>query len=84
MKLTILVSLLLRLVLYTPADLARADPTPRRIAPNTNVPGAPCPIFRRSFALDDQPTKATVRIIGLGHYQLRCNGWVVGDTVSHT
>lgn len=57
------------------------DPAPRWIAPSVNDPNSPRPLFRRSFALDDQPTKATVRVIGLGHYQLRCNGAVIGDTV---
>ncbi|MCC6676633.1 MAG: family 78 glycoside hydrolase catalytic domain [Phycisphaerales bacterium] len=60
-----------------------ADPTPRWIAPTptTAGPGQPCPILRRSFTLDEQPAKAEIRIIGLGHYELRCNGRVVGDTV---
>ena len=58
-----------------------SGPVARWIAPSDNAPGAPCPIFRKSFALDERPSSATVRIIGLGHYQLRCNGAVVGDTV---
>lgn len=41
----------------------------------------PCPILRRSFSLEAAPTRAVVRIIGLGHYELRCNGRVIGDTL---
>lgn len=41
----------------------------------------PCPILRREFTVDGAPTKATVRIVGLGHYELRCNGQRVGDTL---
>jgi hypothetical protein len=41
----------------------------------------PCPRLRRSFTLAEAPTAASVRVIGLGHYELRCNGRVVGDSV---
>lgn len=61
--------------------LHTADPTPRWIAPSSAEPGQPCPLLRRSFTLDDQPSKAAITIAGLGHYELRCNGEVVGDTV---
>lgn len=44
-------------------------------------PPRPCPMVRRSFTLEEPPTRATVRIVGLGHYELRCNGSVVGDTL---
>lgn len=44
-------------------------------------PAPPCPALRRSFTLDDVPTKATIRIVGLGHFELRCNGSIVGDTL---
>ena len=42
---------------------------------------APCPRLRRSFTLDEVPTAASVRVIGLGDNELRCNGQVVGDSV---
>ncbi len=41
----------------------------------------PCPILRREFEVVGESTKATVRVIGLGHYELRLNGRVVGDTL---
>ncbi len=44
----------------------------------------PCPILRRTFELDDAAwpvASAKVRVIGLGHYELRCNGRVVGATL---
>lgn len=42
-------------------------------------PAPACPRFRRSFTLDAAPASASVRIVGLGHYVLRCNGERVGD-----
>lgn len=67
---------------------------PSTIAPWSLSPSAfdaptPCPMLRRTFTLDALPdpttptnnTSAIVRIIGLGHYELRCNGQVVGDSV---
>lgn len=41
----------------------------------------PCPRLRRTFMLAEAPTAASVRVIGLGHYELRCNGRIVGDGV---
>lgn len=40
-----------------------------------------CPRFRKVLTLGDTPTTAPIRIVGLGHYELRCNGQVVGDSV---
>jgi hypothetical protein len=40
---------------------------------------SPCPIFRRAFNVASMPAKATLRIIGLGHYQAFINGRKVGD-----
>lgn len=40
-----------------------------------------CPRFRKVLTLGAAPTTASVRIVGLGHYELRCNGKVVGDSV---
>jgi alpha-L-rhamnosidase len=39
----------------------------------------PCPILRREFDVSGRVRSARVRVIGLGHYELRCNGRVVGD-----
>jgi alpha-L-rhamnosidase len=33
-----------------------------------------CPLLRKEFTLLTAPTKAIVRIVGLGHYELRVNG----------
>ncbi len=41
----------------------------------------PCPILRRDFTIEGAPARATIRIIGLGHYELRCNGNRVGETL---
>lgn len=43
--------------------------------------GGPLPIFRRQFNLQAKPHSATLRICGLGHYELRVNGRRVGDRV---
>jgi alpha-L-rhamnosidase len=40
-----------------------------------------CPILRHEFALSSAPSTAKVRVVGLGHYELRCNGEVVGDSL---
>ncbi|HQL53294.1 MAG TPA: hypothetical protein PLQ87_01175, partial [Phycisphaerae bacterium] len=58
--------------------LACATAEPHWIAPQRPDAAAtsdrPCPLLRGAFTLADQPTKATVRVIGLGHYELRLNG----------
>ncbi len=59
---------------------------PWSLSPTAFNAPAPCPMLRRTFTLDalpdpSNPAPATVRIIGLGHYELRCNGQVVGDSV---
>jgi len=41
----------------------------------------PCPILRSRFSLSGKPLKGTVRVVGLGHYQLRLNGGQVGESV---
>lgn len=71
-------------VVLGPASIA-----PWSLSPSAFDAPAPCPMLRRSFTLDalpdasdpDAPSPASVRIIGLGHYELRCNGQVVGDSV---
>ncbi|MFH0990942.1 MAG: family 78 glycoside hydrolase catalytic domain [bacterium] len=42
---------------------------------------SPCPIFRSSFSLSDRPIAGTVRVIGLGHYELTLNGKRVGESL---
>ena len=60
------------------------NPSPQWIGPaadpHPSVP-SPCPILRFRFPLDAKPRQGTVRVVGLGHYQLRLNGKQVGDTV---
>ena len=58
--------------------------TPQWISPFTA--GAtngktPCPILRSSFTLKGRPTTATVRVIGLGHFELYLNGKRVGNSL---
>ncbi|MBL8760452.1 MAG: hypothetical protein JNL50_04045, partial [Phycisphaerae bacterium] len=36
--------------------------------------GRPCPLFRGEFTLDQDVTKATLSIVGLGHYRATING----------
>lgn len=60
-------------------DLGPAATRPWSLQTAAFEPAPPCPLFRRVFTLDVQPAAATVRIIGLGHYELRCNGERVGD-----
>ncbi|MGI8924712.1 MAG: family 78 glycoside hydrolase catalytic domain [Fimbriimonadales bacterium] len=48
------------------------------------VDEAPCPIFRKEFAVPSEIRRATARIIGLGHFQLRINGKPVGDAINQT
>ena len=68
----------------TGSPSAIAAPQPQWIGPPVDAAGAdanPCPLLRSSFVLDARPVKATVRIVGLGHYQLRLNGKQVGSYV---
>jgi hypothetical protein len=41
----------------------------------------PCPILRSVFRIEEKPASGTVRIIGLGHYELFLNGKRVGDSL---
>lgn len=45
----------------------------------TTTSSGPLPLFRREFDLSAAPRSATIRICGLGHYELRVNGRRVGD-----
>lgn len=40
-----------------------------------------CPMFRREFKLPSAPQQALLRIVGLGHYELRVNGQRAGDAL---
>lgn len=62
-------------------DLGPCSVSPWRVSPDAFDAPRPCPILRKSFTLERAPAGATVRVIGLGHYELRCNGRVVGDTL---
>ncbi|MCC6361472.1 MAG: family 78 glycoside hydrolase catalytic domain [Phycisphaerales bacterium] len=55
-------------------DLGPASTKPWSLSAGVFEPARPCPLMRRTFSLDVLPAAATVRIIGLGHYELRCNG----------
>jgi hypothetical protein len=46
-----------------------------------NLPSPPCPILRSSFNINQLPTHASVRVIGLGHYALSLNGRRVGESL---
>ncbi|MEK7706412.1 MAG: hypothetical protein AAB380_00245, partial [Verrucomicrobiota bacterium] len=47
----------------------------RWIAPPANrATNAACPLFRKEFLLDRKPRSATLRIAGLGDYDVRVNG----------
>ncbi len=41
----------------------------------------PCPIMRATFSLRESVTTGTVRIVGLGHYELYLNGKRVGSAL---
>lgn len=45
--------------------------------------GASCPLMRREFDLAVRPVRAVVRIVGLGHFQVRVNGQRAGDAAIH-
>jgi alpha-L-rhamnosidase len=68
-------------LLPTVTDLGPCSTAPWGVPAAAFGAPRPCPILRRSFTLERAPASATVRVIGLGHYELRCNGRVVGDTL---
>jgi alpha-L-rhamnosidase len=41
----------------------------------------PCPLLRSSFTVEGRNAKGTVRVVGLGHYELFLNGQRVGNSV---
>ena len=68
-----------------PAGYAEPDgSSPEWIAPyrsGQTTASAPCPIVRSAFKMDDLPAAGTVRVIGLGHYDLYLNGTRVGESL---
>ncbi|MBI5865477.1 MAG: alpha-L-rhamnosidase N-terminal domain-containing protein [Planctomycetes bacterium] len=73
-------AILTALVSLLSVAVAAAD-EPRWIGPGPASPDGPCPLFRRTFILREAPRSASLRVVGLGHYVLHCNGRVVGDTI---
>jgi alpha-L-rhamnosidase len=45
------------------------------------IVGDRCPLVRKEFTISARPSKAVVRIVGLGHFELRVNGRRAGDAV---
>ena len=62
-------------------DLGPCTTPPWNVKASAFAPAPPCPIFRRAFTLEETPSAAAITMIGLGHYELRCNGQRVGETV---
>jgi hypothetical protein len=61
-------------------ELGPLDTTPWSLrAPDDGA----CPIFRDEFTLLGKPDKATLRVIGLGHFQARVNGERIGKAALH-
>lgn len=69
------------LALAIAAHAAPAAEPAAWIAPPEAGPAFNPPRLRRAFTLADKPSAAKVRVVGLGHYELRCNGKIVGDSV---
>lgn len=57
------------------ADLNRGQPRPEWITSDQSG----VPLFRREFHLSDEPKRAVIDIVGLGHFQLQVNGRRAGD-----
>jgi alpha-L-rhamnosidase len=56
----------------------------RWIAPSERARGhtaRPCPIFRSSFTIGGPIEEASVRVVGLGHFELSLNGQRVGKSL---
>lgn len=65
-------------------SLENSSPHTQWIAPqidSTDADKSPCPILRLKFHLSSKPLKSSVRVVGLGHYQIRLNGMQVGTSV---
>jgi alpha-L-rhamnosidase len=60
-----------------------ASAAPRWIVPDDTsltTLGA-CPIFRTTFTLDDVPVSGSVKVVGLGHFDLTLNGKRIGESL---
>ncbi|MBA3726038.1 MAG: family 78 glycoside hydrolase catalytic domain [Armatimonadetes bacterium] len=60
-------------------ELGPASVDPWRLR---GIDSEPCPIFRKEFVVPSRVSKATARVIGLGHFQLRMNGKPIGDAIN--
>jgi hypothetical protein len=68
-------------ILTTVATAAAEFERAQWIAPPPGVATNPaCPMFRKEFVLDRQPRHAWLRIVGLGDFDARVNGWRLADT----
>jgi alpha-L-rhamnosidase len=66
------------------AAAAPAEGESHWIAPHEGtqkIGSTPCPIFRSSFTLDAEPVSGTVKVVGLGHYELLLNGTRPGEAL---
>ena len=45
------------------------------------VAGPNCPLLRKECTLSSRPKKAVMRIVGLGHFELRVNGQRAGQHI---
>jgi alpha-L-rhamnosidase len=60
---------------FSRADwIAPVDPA---VSPDTR----PCPVMRKAFRVDGRVASADIRVVGLGHFELYCNGSRVGPSV---
>jgi alpha-L-rhamnosidase len=65
----------LAVVLLSPGLLQAVEPA------WLTTSGPLCPLVRKEFNLAARPAKAIIRIVGLGHFELRVNGRRAGDAV---
>ncbi|MBX7106980.1 MAG: alpha-L-rhamnosidase N-terminal domain-containing protein, partial [Gemmataceae bacterium] len=62
------------------ADGSAADEA-KWLSTGVEPEGRPCPLFRGEFTVDQDVTKATLSIVGLGHYRATINGKPVSESV---
>ena len=74
--------LLLLTAMITPNAIALPQGSPQWITPDQPA-GFPCPVLRSTFEIRGEPASATVRVIGLGHFELTVNGRRVGTSLIH-
>lgn len=74
--------LLLLTTMITREIAAVPQSSPQWIAPDQPA-GFPCPLLRSTFEIRGEPASATVRVIGLGHFELTLNGQKVGSSLIH-